>query len=321
MKKIVFITAILLIASFTFQVNPAVAQTQAAAVPAQQDTTPCGQSYIVRSGDTLREIAIECNVTVSNIMAYNDFIENRNIIIPGWILDLTPDTNEPDNPDDDTIVIPEDGAAATSSGFYVVKAGDTLPYIARRLDLSENDLLVSNPQLPEEADLYTGQILILPGALDEPAAAVSPRVIDPGQNVTIVARGFKKNSEVLIAGGPLGETEQVLKVMNVNGDGALRTKINVPMSTERGQRWSFIVRANDKKDVGTRTNLVYVVDTTGPNESIIYNVRLNDTLSGIAFKFGVELEEILEVNPQIDDNAIIYVGQDILIPGPSLRND
>jgi LysM repeat protein len=63
------------------------------------------------------------------------------------------------------------------------------------------------------------------------------------------------------------------------------------------------------------------VDTTGPNESIVYNVRLNDTLSGIAFKFGLEVEDILAVNPQIDEKSIIYVGQDILIPGPSLRSD
>ncbi len=321
MKKILLITALLLVASFSFQVYPAVAQSQAAATPTptQQVTTPCGQSYLVRSGDTLREIAVECNVTVNNLMAYNDFIADRDLIIPGWVLDLTPD--QTNTPDDDPIVIPEEGAATTSSGFYVVKAGDTLNYIARRLDLTKNDLLVANPQLPKETELFTGQILILPGALDEPAAAVSPRVIDPGQNVTIVARGFKKNSEVTIAGGPLGEIEQVLKVMKVNGDGALRTEINVPMNTERGQRWSFLVRANDKKNVETRTNLVYVVDTTGPNESIIYNVRLNDTLSGIAFKFGVELEEIMAVNPQIDENAIIYVGQDILIPGPNLRND
>jgi LysM repeat protein len=214
-------------ASFAIQINPVAAQT---------NTTDCGQSYIVRSGDTLREIAIKCDVTVSEIVTYNDFIDDPDLIIPGWILDLTKDQS-------DTVLIPETGAAATSSGYYVVKAGDTLPYIAQRLDLNENDLLVSNPQLNEDSELYTGQILMLPGALDEPAAAVSPRVIEPGQNVTVVARGFEKNSEVLVAGGPLGEVEQVLKVMDVNGDGALRTTINVPANADRGQRWSFIVRA------------------------------------------------------------------------------
>lgn len=306
MKKIIIL---LVIASFAFAFPAlnAVAQTSTT-------SQPCGDSYIVRSGDTLREIAQKCRVELNDILEMNPFIEDRDLIYAGWVLDMTKTEKTP-------VVIPETGAATISNAFYVVKSGDSLDYIANRLDLDEMDLLASNPQIDANADLYTGQILLLPGAGEEPAAAVSPRVVEPGQIVTIAVLGFEEKSEVLIAGGPLGEVEKTQEVLKVNSDGALRTTILVPMNAERGKRWTFIVRSTEEDEVQARTNLLYVVDTTGPNDSIVYNVRLNDTLSGIAVKFGVTLEEILDVNPQINNRSIVYVGQDILIPGPEQRDD
>lgn len=306
MKKILLI---IIIASFGF-IFPAASATAQTPVPA----TVCADTYIVRSGDTLRGIAQKCKVTVKEIMQLNDFIEDPNLIYSGWVLDMPRDTDSP-------VVIPETGAATVSNAFYVVKSGDTLPYIARRLDVLAEDIMAANPQVDSNADLYTGQILELPGANDEPAAAVAPRVIEPGQIVNLVAQGFEANSALLIAGGPLGEVEQTLQTVKANQNGSLRVNVLVPMDAERGKRWTFIVRAVDDAKVQARTNLVYVVDTTGPNDSIIYTVRLNDTLSGIAVKFGVTQEEILEENPQITSASIVYVGQDILIPGPELREE
>ncbi len=275
--------------------------------PVQTTESVCGDNYIVRSGDNLREIASKCGVSVSEILALNGFIKNANLIYPGWILDLTGSETDP-------VTIPETGAATTNHAFYVVKAGDWLSYIARRLDITEEDLLAANPQIDENADLYTGQILMLPDAGDALGAAASPRVVEPGQLVTVAARGFGANSDVVIAGGPLGEAEEVMKTLKVNGDGMLRTTVGIPMDAARGQRWSFVVHEAGDATTQARTNLVYVVDTTGPEESIVYNVRLNDTLSGIAAKFGVTVDEIIAENPQLESSSIIFVGQDILIP-------
>lgn len=306
MKKMIII---LVIASFAF-VFPATN------VVAQTSTTsqPCGDSYIVRSGDTLRGIALKCKVKFNDILAMNPFIEDPNLIYSGWVLDMTDSQEKP-------VIIPDSGAATISNAFYVVKSGDTLPYITERLDLKKADLLAANTQVDANADLYTGQILKLPGAGDEPAAAVSPRVIEPGQMVTLVALGFVENSEVLIVGGPLGEVEQTQQMLKVNSDGELRTTIKVPMEAERGKRWMFVIRSTKDAKAKALTNLIYVVDTTGPNESIIYSVRLNDNLSGIAFKFGLTVDEIFDANPQITNRSIIHVGEDILIPGVEELDD
>ncbi|MGI6226668.1 MAG: LysM peptidoglycan-binding domain-containing protein [Peptococcales bacterium] len=46
----------------------------------------------------------------------------------------------------------------------------------------------------------------------------------------------------------------------------------------------------------------------------LYTVKANDTLFLISRKFGVKVEEILSVNPQIVNRDVIFIGQVICIP-------
>jgi len=46
----------------------------------------------------------------------------------------------------------------------------------------------------------------------------------------------------------------------------------------------------------------------------VYVVQPGDTLSGIAVRCGVDLQDILEANPQIEDPTSIFPGQEIRIP-------
>lgn len=48
----------------------------------------------------------------------------------------------------------------------------------------------------------------------------------------------------------------------------------------------------------------------------IYTVRPGDTLSAIGQRFGVTVQQILAVNPQITNANIIFAGQQICIPTP-----
>ena len=65
--------------------------------------------------------------------------------------------------------------------------------------------------------------------------------------------------------------------------------------------------------------LVAVTATAGPppvptpGKKQVYIVREGDTLSGIAARFGVKEEAILEENP-LTDRDTLFVGQELVIP-------
>lgn len=46
-----------------------------------------------------------------------------------------------------------------------------------------------------------------------------------------------------------------------------------------------------------------------------YHIVPGDTLSEIALEHGTTVEEIMELNPQIEDADLIYAGDDIILPG------
>ena len=50
-----------------------------------------------------------------------------------------------------------------------------------------------------------------------------------------------------------------------------------------------------------------------PGQQELYVVREGDTISGIAARFGVSEESILELNPMTDSDTLL-VGQELIIP-------
>lgn len=56
-------------------------------------------------------------------------------------------------------------------------------------------------------------------------------------------------------------------------------------------------------------------DTPLPGGTNSYSVQPGETLSGIAFLFGLPLSTLLALNPQITDPSVIYPGQVIMLPG------
>jgi peptidoglycan DL-endopeptidase LytE len=99
---------------------------------------PGGQSYVVRSGDTLRKIAARTDTTVDAIRQLNPQIWNVNVIYVGQIITLP-----------------------ASASTYVVQYGDTLKIIAARFGATYEQLLMLNPQIANPNLIYVGQIINL----------------------------------------------------------------------------------------------------------------------------------------------------------------
>ncbi|MFQ5594688.1 MAG: LysM peptidoglycan-binding domain-containing protein, partial [Anaerolineae bacterium] len=66
------------------------APTQEETINAEPTTTPPVELYVVRPNDTLGNIARQYNTTVDALLRFNDIIQNRNLIRPGWRLLIPP---------------------------------------------------------------------------------------------------------------------------------------------------------------------------------------------------------------------------------------
>ncbi|MEN4042058.1 MAG: LysM peptidoglycan-binding domain-containing protein, partial [Anaerolineaceae bacterium] len=94
MKILMILLAPLLIAELALSWQPAAAQSL---TPQER----CGETYLIRRGDTLWRIAMRCGTTVADLMAVNPQIRNPHLIFAGQFLrmpgperveDLIPET-------------------------------------------------------------------------------------------------------------------------------------------------------------------------------------------------------------------------------------
>lgn len=104
-------------------------------------------TYTVKRGDTLSEIALKYNTTVSNLANLNN-ISNPNLIYPGQVITINGSNNI------------ENGKNSCGKITYTIKRGDTLSSIARKYNTSVNKLVmlnnISNPNL-----IYAGNIILI----------------------------------------------------------------------------------------------------------------------------------------------------------------
>jgi len=95
-----------------------------------------GQTYYVKKGDTLRNIASRFSTTVDEILKVNPKITNPNLIYVGQ-----------------AITIP----AGVSS--YIVQKGDTLRIIAGKFGTTVDNLISLNPNIKNPNLIYVGQVI------------------------------------------------------------------------------------------------------------------------------------------------------------------
>lgn len=121
--------------------------------PAPSPSEITGDTYTVKSGDTLSEIANRSGVSVDNLVKWNN-IKNKNLINVGQILKLkAPATAKPQ--------------PKPSGKTYTVKSGDTLSEIAAKHGMTTNQLAnlngIKNVNL-----IHVGQVLKVTGTVKTP---------------------------------------------------------------------------------------------------------------------------------------------------------
>ncbi len=262
----------------------------------------CGDSYTIRPGDTLSAVARQCGVALPEIMAANPGIEPRRLGV-GQIVKLpgapkaAPETADaapaddaapdaPGGPGKDGepwrpsaaewgMIDPEDDASdpdAPPGANYVVRAGDSLPDIAKRFGISVAELVRDNPQLIRQKELRQGQKLLVPGAGDAAdsvvagesaeevgaatwtapryslgaAAEVMPRRVAVGDPVTIYARGLPSRTRVEIAAGDPDGRMVVIDRDTTDHYGTVRARVRLPRDLDPKAPLAIVVSTSDR---------------------------------------------------------------------------
>jgi murein DD-endopeptidase MepM/ murein hydrolase activator NlpD len=142
------------------------------AILAESQDTSSGQGnsiikYTVQKGETLSEIADKFNISVETILLTNELTNSK--IVPGQEL----------------MILPIDGV------MHMVEKGDTVKSIAATYKVDASDIIKFN-SLSEGGDIYTGDVLIIPGGKMPKAQKATVKDVtdsDTGQSSQVTLPG------------------------------------------------------------------------------------------------------------------------------------
>ena len=294
----------------------------ATAAPANDSAVPtlasaaalasAAQTYTVRRGDTLSEIAARFGTTV------NELVRLNNIADPDRIYE------------GDRLII----RAGTGDGnTYTVQRGDTLSEIAARFGTTVSELVRLN-NIADRDRIYPGQVLILreSGSVTPPSGATT-YTVQRNDNLTEIAARFGTTVAELvrlnnIANPNLIYPGQVL-IIRENGGSVTppsgATTYTVQRNdnlTEIANRFGTTVAELVRLNNIANPNLIYpgqvlIIRENGgsvtpPSGAVTYTVQRNDNLTEIANRFGTTVAELVRLNNIANPN-LIYPGQVLII--------
>ncbi|MBR3661531.1 MAG: LysM peptidoglycan-binding domain-containing protein [Bacilli bacterium] len=215
-------------------------------VPPGKNITETDGLYTVKKGDTLYSIAKKYNVSVDELISYNEL--PTSILRIGQVLRIP--------------------SIKVSDLVYTVKSGDTLYKIANNYGVSIDDI--------KQLNNLTSNILSI------------------GQELYIPE------------GNTIEETDYIVYQV---GSGDTLYKIAKEYNTTPDAIKDYNNLTNDILSIGQTLQIPYPSIKT---ENAIYVVRRGDTLYQIANRYGVTVSEIMNLNNK--NTTLINIGDTLLIP-------
>ena len=147
--------------------------------PVTQQTAPTAQTttYTIQRGDTLSTIARQYNTTVTRLLELNPTITDINRIYVGQVLKVpmintTSTTSQLISPTPASTAAQPTAPTNSASKSYIVQPGDTLSTIAKKFNVTVNDLLALNPTITNVNFIRVGQTINVPLSWEERANAI-----------------------------------------------------------------------------------------------------------------------------------------------------
>ncbi|MBN1754591.1 LysM peptidoglycan-binding domain-containing protein [bacterium] len=251
--------------------------------PGQQLRVPgtasySSNSYTVRKGDTPSGIASKCGISLAQLLTLNS-LNNNSRIYPGQELKIKTGSNSssPSSP-----ASPSEIPVVIQ---YTVKPGDTPSHIAERNNMSLSEFLSLN-KLQGNATIYPGQeVFIQPGTSSIKDAADVKAIptkytVKAGDTPSQIAEKHGLTLSNLLSYNKLNNNSRIFP----------------------GQELSLVEPSQ---------NMVTQIQPVTK-----YSVRVGDTPSQIAERYGISIDELLSVN-NLDASSLIYPGQQLIVNSTS----
>ncbi|MDI6871443.1 MAG: LysM peptidoglycan-binding domain-containing protein [Bacillota bacterium] len=255
---------------------------------------PDGQLYTVARGDTLFLLAQRFGTTVEALRAANPQITNPNVLVIGQRICI-PRVAPPAPPPPRPLPAPP---ACPGGTIHTVAPGETMASIARRYGMSLSQLIAANPQVTDPNVLAIGQRLCIPGRVERPIELPPPPAC-PGGRIHTVATGESLWSISRRYGLTLAQLLQA------------NPQIREDTTLFPGQQLCIPIPGPVTPPGVPPACPGGTIAVVGPG----------DTMTSIARRFGVTVEELIRANPQVADPDVLVPGQQLcvplgLIPGP-----
>ena len=264
--------------------------------------------YTVAKGDSLWMIAKKFGLSLEALIKANPQIKDPNKIYEG-----------------DKVRIPlteEDGRP-----YYVVQSGDTMWAIAKKFDVSLNDLIMANPQVSDADAILPGQKIYLPLSESAPSSPMGVNNgalydVKNGDTLFLIAQRYALNLESLRRANPeVRDGDRIVPGMQIYLPGSHYVKSGETLSSVAalyGVELSDLIAVNpqvgdvNRIEVGEKL----AIPRRQNGDMALYVVKQGDTLYKIAQKYNVPVESLLRNNADVIDSDLIYPGQKLRIPGP-----
>lgn len=238
--------------------------------------------YTVKAGDTVSSIASKFDLSIVDVLTWND-LGWRSVIYPGQTLALVAPMS----------ATPASTPPATSAAkSHTVVAGDTLFNIARKYDTSLNAILKANG-LSRDSIIYPGQKISVSGAStpapDNPAPATSaPATPAAGKTHTVVAgdtlfalaKKYDTTVTALLAANGLGSSSIIypgqsltVKTAAVPAS-ATKTAKTAALNAPQAENASLIIRIG--RELGVSDRGIAIALATSMAESGMRNLDWGD---------------------------------------------
>ncbi len=271
--------------------------------PNQTDSPTEANTYTVKRGDSLYQIARSYNTTVSELKSLNNLTSD--ILTIGQVLKL-PGYNENQN------------QTPTASNEYIVKPGDSLCQIAKNYNTTTADLINYN-NLPTTV-LSVGQIIKIPNTTSNVTYTVKSgdTLYKIANNYGVSVDSIKKINNLtsnnltigmqlyIPEGTTIKETDYIVYKVEP-GDTLYKIAKKYNTSEEAIKEYNKLTSNILKVD-----QVLQIPTENSTNENNVYTVKSGDTLYKIANNYGVTVQELMNLNNLA--TTLLNIGDTILIP-------